>query len=118
MSTSDLRSRLDDLGWTVTNPLDLLPQELASPAADLTVAAMAKAIGPTIATAEDSAVNLTIAGALVAAKLAAPGIGGVVNLRVVALNLKHAYEAVLAAADAVDENQLASRTRNEAGSSS
>lgn len=107
MSTSDLRSRLDGLGWTDTNPLDHLPGDLTSPATEPRVAAMARAIGPEIKTAEDSAVNLTIAGALVAAKLTAPGVGRVVNLRTVALNLKHAYEAVLAAADAVDDNQLA-----------
>ena len=70
---------------------------------------MARAIGPEIKTGEDSAVSLTIAGALVSAKLTAPVVVGVVNLQTVARNLKDAHDAVVAAAadDAVDDNQLA-----------
>jgi hypothetical protein len=109
MSDQDLRAKVHGLGWTMTNPLDLLPAEIPSPAAHPQVAAMAQAIGPEIESAEDSAVNMTIAGALAAAKLAGPGIGRVIHLRDVARFLERAHGAVLAAAEAVEDNLLAQR---------
>jgi hypothetical protein len=43
---------------------------------------------------------------LIAAKLATPDIVGVVNLRTVAGILRRAYEAMVAAAEAIEDNQL------------
>lgn len=105
-STSDLLVRLNGRGWTEPNQLDLLPAVLASPGADSLVAKMAEAIW----TAEDSAVNLTIA-ALIAAKLTAPGMDDVVVFRNVVRNLQCAYEAVAAAGKAVEDNPLARKSQ-------
>lgn len=74
--------------------------------ADSLVAKMAEAIW----TAEDSAVNLTIA-ALIAAKLTAPGMDDVVVFRNVVRNLQCAYEAVAAAGKAVEDNPLARKSQ-------